>query len=221
MPIAFFDLDKTLLEINSARLWMRWQRKQQRMTVWQTLQASYWLALYHLGVTGVEAAIRKAVRYNFTGANQKETMLQVRQFYTQELHNKYRPKALQVLQQQRALGHRLVLLTSALHELAELVTQQLHLDSCLCTHLQVDKEGNYTGQVMEPMCFGQGKLQLAQQFAQQNDVQLQDCLFYTDSVWDLPLLQQVGSPVVVNPDPNLRRKAKRQGWPIEDWGKAA
>ncbi|MEM7402820.1 MAG: HAD-IB family hydrolase [Myxococcota bacterium] len=221
MPIAFFDLDKTLLEINSARLWMRWQRKQHRITVWQTLQASYWLTLYHLGVTGVEAAIRKAVRYNFTGANQKETLLQVQQFYMQELYNKYRPKALQVLQQQRALGHRLVLLTSALHELAELVTQQLHLDSCLCTHLQVDNAGNYTGQVMEPMCFGQGKLKLAQEFAQQNDVQLQDCLFYTDSVWDLPLLQQVGSPVVVNPDPNLRRQAKRQGWPIEDWGKAA
>ncbi|MEM7588905.1 MAG: HAD-IB family hydrolase [Myxococcota bacterium] len=220
MGIAFFDLDKTLLDINSARLWMRWQRKQQRVSFWQTLQATYWLTLYHLGFAGVESAVRQAVRCNFAGTSQKEILQQVKTFYTEELHNKYRPKAMQVLQQQRSLGRRLVLLTSALQELAELVMEDLHLDDCLCTRLQVDTKGNYTGQVVEPMCFGKGKLQLAQDFADKNQTTLKECVFYTDSVWDLPVLQQVGNPVVVNPDPNLRRKARRQGWPIEDWGKS-
>jgi phosphoserine phosphatase len=41
--------------------------------------------------------------------------------------------------------------------------------------------------------------------------------FYTDSITDLPLLEAVGQPIVVNPDARLRRVAKRRGWPIEDW----
>lgn len=220
MGIAFFDLDKTLLEINSARLWMRWQRKKQRLSRWQVWHATYWLTLYHLGFAGVESAVRRAVRNNFAGTSQQETLQQVKEFYTKELYNRYRPKALQVLQQQRLLGRRLVLLTSALQELGELVKEDLQLDDCLCTRLQVDTDGNYTGQVMEPMCFGRGKLQLAKDFADKNQMALKDCVFYTDSVWDLPVLQQVGSPVAVNPDHNLRRQAKRQGWPIEDWGKS-
>jgi phosphoserine phosphatase len=46
---------------------------------------------------------------------------------------------------------------------------------------------------------------------------LEHAVFYTDSITDLPLLEAVGRPVAVNPDPRLRRLARRRGWPIEDW----
>jgi phosphoserine phosphatase len=39
--------------------------------------------------------------------------------------------------------------------------------------------------------------------------------FYTDSISDLPLLERVGHPVAVNPDPRLARLARKRGWPIE------
>ena len=41
--------------------------------------------------------------------------------------------------------------------------------------------------------------------------------FYTDSYTDMPMLERVGNQVVVNPDPRLRRIAKRRGWPVQDW----
>jgi phosphoserine phosphatase len=37
---------------------------------------------------------------------------------------------------------------------------------------------------------------------------------------DVKLLEMVGHPVVVNPDPRLRKRAEERGWPIEDWGAA-
>ena len=49
-------------------------------------------------------------------------------------------------------------------------------------------------------------------------VDLSQSWFYTDSYTDLPMLERVGNQVVVNPDPRLKRIAKRRGWPVQDWG---
>jgi phosphoserine phosphatase len=57
----------------------------------------------------------------------------------------------------------------------------------------------------------------AERFAVENDVDLAASSFYSDSISDLPLLERVGHPVAVNPDPRLRRLAKKRGWPIESF----
>ena len=56
-----------------------------------------------------------------------------------------------------------------------------------------------------------------ERFAAEHGVDLAASFFYTDSVSDLPLLERVGQPVAVNPDPRLRRLARRRGWPIESF----
>ena len=62
-----------------------------------------------------------------------------------------------------------------------------------------------------------GLVLLAERYAASCGVRLADCAFYSDSHSDLPMLAAVGRPVVVDPDPRLRRHARRAGWPIEDW----
>ena len=64
------------------------------------------------------------------------------------------------------------------------------------------------------------KLGYAEAYARARGVSLADCWFYTDSYSDLPVLERIGHPVVVNPDPRLRREAERRGWPVEFWGEA-
>jgi phosphoserine phosphatase len=63
-----------------------------------------------------------------------------------------------------------------------------------------------------------GKLEHARMLAEAHEVDLADCTFYTDSVADLPVLEAVGRPVVVHPDPRLRRLAVKRGMAMEDWG---
>ena len=53
--------------------------------------------------------------------------------------------------------------------------------------------------------------------AQERGFLLEEATFYSDSYTDLPLLERVGEPVVVNPDPRLRREAARRGWRVERW----
>jgi phosphoserine phosphatase len=58
---------------------------------------------------------------------------------------------------------------------------------------------------------------LARAFANERGFALEDACFYSDSITDLPLLEAVGTPIIVNPDARLRRHAKRRGWRIERW----
>jgi HAD superfamily hydrolase (TIGR01490 family) len=77
--------------------------------------------------------------------------------------------------------------------------------------------GVLTGRLREPLCVGEGKVHWASAVARELGVRLGECTFYTDDVGDLALLELVGEPVAVNPDPRLRREALRRGWPVLDF----
>jgi phosphoserine phosphatase len=67
------------------------------------------------------------------------------------------------------------------------------------------------------MGYGQGKVVMAERLASELDFSLADSTFYSDSITDLPLLERVKTPVIINPDRRLRRVAKQRGWPVESW----
>ncbi len=114
-----------------------------------------------------------------------------------------------------------MLLTSASLYLSERVQRELDLHDILCMRFEVDPEGRFTGAPAGPLCFGAGKLTLARAYAQDQGVPLSACSFYTDSTSDLSVLEQVGTPVCVHPDPRLRRIARRNRWRRADWGRPA
>ena len=72
-----------------------------------------------------------------------------------------------------------------------------------------------TGNVVEPPCYGDGKVTWAQRYADEHNATLSTAYFYTDSHSDQPLLELVGHPIAVNPDARLKRVAHKRGWPIE------
>ena len=77
--------------------------------------------------------------------------------------------------------------------------------------------GKFTGRIHAPVCYGTGKVHWAEQFAAEKQIDLSQSWFYTDSYSDLPMLRRVGRRVVINPDPRLRRYARRAGWTVEEW----
>ena len=77
-------------------------------------------------------------------------------------------------------------------------------------------DGRYTGEIAY-YCYGAEKATAAAAIAQERGYRLADCYAYTDSITDLPLLEAVGHPVVVNPDRGLRRVAAERGWPVREF----
>lgn len=219
LSIAFFDLDKTLISRNSATLWIRFELAARRISRWQALQGLGWVVRYSLGSADMSEAIRRSVA-TLRGQPEEEMRQRARLFYDQLVRPLYRPGALAAVQEHRHRGHRLVLLTSSSNYVSEEVCRDLGLDDFLSNRFEVDGEGRYTGRPVEPLCFGAGKVLLARRYAEARGATLDECAFYSDSSSDLPMLEAVGQPVAVHPDPRLRRLARQRRWPTADWGDA-
>jgi HAD superfamily hydrolase (TIGR01490 family) len=217
MRIAFFDLDKTLICRNSATLWIRFELAAGRATRWQALQGMGWVLRYSLGAADMTDAIRRGVAL-LAGQREDEMRERVRQFYTELVKSLYRPGAIAAIRAHRDAGDRLVLLTSSSNYVSEQVTRDLGLDDYVCNRFEVDANGYYTGRPIEPLSFGAGKVLLAEAYVRCHGTSLRDAVFYTDSHSDLPMLEAVGEPVAVHPDPRLRRLARRRQWKMVDWG---
>lgn len=217
MAIAFFDLDKTLLAVNSGTLWVRRELALGYVSKRQAIRAGLWLARYRLGFARAESVVEEAAA-EMKGTSAAELRERTARFYEQEVQKTFRPGGLQALAEHRAAGDRCVLLTSSSNYMSELAQHELKLDAILCNTMEVDAAGLHTGKIAGRVCFSAGKLVHASAEAAAHGVELKDCAFYTDSYSDLPVLEVVGRPVAVNPDLRLRRHAIRAGWRITDWG---
>jgi HAD superfamily hydrolase (TIGR01490 family) len=216
---VFFDLDKTLLDVNSGSEWLRHEFAAGRVSIWQTVQALVWLLFYHFFGSDMTKPLRLAMQ-SLKGIKESEIIERSDAFYESHMSGHLRPGARKALEHHRSQGHTLVLLTSSSSYLARKVSEDLKLDGHLATTLGVDDAGFLTGEPGGTICFGGGKVVLAQGFLDAHGGSLDDCVFYTDSYSDLPMMEAASEAVAVNPDPRLRKEAERRGWRICDWGRA-
>ena len=216
--IAFFDLDKTLLPWNSAPRWVRYELSNGKITWKQAFRGWYWIGRYHFGFAEIETIYREAIRI-YAGDPESEIVERTRVFYREQIRGLYRPGARETVLRHKDRGHKVVLLTTSSNYMSEHVVAELGLDAYLCNHYEVDDSGRFTGNAAtDPLCVGDGKRIHAKRYADEHGASLDECAFYTDSMSDFPALEAVGEPVAVNPDPKLKRIARRRGWQIVDWG---
>ena len=213
---AFFDLDRTLISVNSALLYARWERDAGRIGRRQMAMAVLWGALYHLDLIDIDRAIRAALTH-YVGVSEAELAANTRDWFHATVVGHLAPGGAATLARHRALGHPCVLLTNSSSYAAELATAEFGLDAWLANRFTLDSDGCLDGGFELPLCVGAGKATRAERWAADNGVDLAKSWFYTDARSDLPMLERVGHPVAVNPDPRLRRIAKKRGWPVEDW----
>jgi len=127
------------------------------------------------------------------------------------------PEGLRRVREHRRLGHRTVLLTGAL----DFVIEPLRplFDDVVSATLD-EQDGRLTGELLAVPPTGEARALLLTQYAEANDLVLSDAVAYADSASDLPMLESVGFPVAVNPEPKLATIARRRGWHVEHWSKA-
>ncbi len=219
MALALFDLDRTLIDVNSGRLWATAQWREGRIGTTDLMWAAYWLVRYGLGNDdGLNEAMEAAAR---TVQGEEEALLdaRVRAWFAKEVRHHLRPGARAALDGHRARGDHLVLATSGSIYAARAATEAFGLDDQIATTLQVEN-GRLTGR-LGVLAIGHGKTLAVEDWARSSGYDLAEATFYTDSASDRTLLQRVGNPRVVAPDRALARLAATHRWPIEDWGAAS
>lgn len=209
---ALFDLDRTLVAGFSA----------QDLIVERTLSRD--LTVGHLGATlraGVEFGTGRIPFVEFVnrasadlaGRSADETMEFGRRVFAKRVAQRIYPEARKLVEAHRARGHTLVVVSSATPFQVEPVAEDLGIYHVLCTRLEIE-DGILTGKVLEPACYGVGKLHAASGLGDQVGFQVMDSFFYSDGYEDVPLLEAVGHPVTLNPDARLTRHARQAGWPV-------
>ncbi len=212
---AFFDIDHTVLEINSGTRWVGYQWKHDRMTVIELLRALWWTAQYRFGLLDFEAMAGRVIA-QYRDQEIAPLEREVAQWYADEIEAMICVEARAHIEAHRGEGHVVALLTSATRFLSAPLGRALRIEHVLCTEVG-EQAGRFTGAHVRPACYGTGKVVRAEAFAAEHGIDLDRSFFYTDSYSDLPMLERVGEPRVVNADPRLRRLARRRGWSAQTW----
>jgi HAD superfamily hydrolase (TIGR01490 family) len=211
---ALFDMDHTVLRIDTGMSWMRYEYRRGRSGRRDLAKAVYWSLLYKAALLDMEEL---ATRLTAGLAGQDATAMSAAcaDWYARDVAHQVAADARRTIDRHRANGDVVVLATGSTQFAAEAVAQGLGIDHVLCSRIEV-VDGRFTGK-LTAMGFGDHKVALAERFARDHAVDLARSTFYSDSYNDLPLLRRVGAAVAVNPDARLRRHASRAGWPVERW----
>jgi HAD superfamily hydrolase (TIGR01490 family) len=209
---AFFDVDKTILSENSGTLYLRALYDRGEVD-WRELITNLGSYLqYKLNLLDIERWTKQTMR-QFTGRSVRELEEDAAVWFEEYVSPTIYPDAVSDLQAHQAEGHVVALVSGATKFVVRPLAEHLGVSHIMHTHLE-EHDGHFTGRVIDPICFGEGKVYWLQQFIEQEQIDLARSHFYTDSVTDLPLLELVGHPHVVNPDPLLYRTASRRRWPV-------
>lgn len=205
---AFFDMDKTVITVNSARLWAEHLYRRGELSKRELLWSATSLLAYHFAVVDMEKVARQGLR-RLRGTREDDFAADVRRWYEARIRATIRPTMREAIEQHRADGDEVVLLTASSPYAAQPLAEDLGIEHVLATRFEV-RDGIFTGE-LQTLCYGAGKVTVSQAWAQEHEVDLTHCWFYSDSYTDLPMLEHVGHPVVVAPDHRLRRWAEARG----------
>ena len=226
MGVIFLDLDSTLIDLNSSKVWVGEMYRAGSIRLSQLLRASWTLARYRLGATDISGALEGAIR-ELKGWPADEFAAQLLTLADRVVDAHLRPEVRPLCAAYRARGERLVILSSASQILVDRVAERLALDAAIGNRFAVDDEGALSGALDGPLVFGAEKIDRAREFLLAQDAAeeshrftLEESAFYSDSYADLPLLERVGRPRVVCPDQRLHRAARARAWPVLNWGRA-
>lgn len=207
--VAFFDLDRTLIAGYSVAV-LGWEGfKCAIVPRWRIARQLRVFFHYGLGLAHYLDLVRVTTK-DLTGMPESEFLQLGRQAFRRELRGRIYDEGRRLVAAHHALGHTVVLITSATRPQAEPCARELGIGHLRCTELET-VDGRLTG-AFEP-CYGFSKRDVAERFCEARGLRLNEAWFYTDGIEDLPLLEAVGRPVTANPKAKLAALARERGWP--------
>jgi HAD superfamily hydrolase (TIGR01490 family) len=218
---AFFDLDRTLLRRSSALALAGTFHQRGLISRSQLAKAAAWQMLFALRGASHESVRRAA----------EDGLVLLRGFSPDEMRDLVasamepvlRPlvyaEPLHLVEQHRDRGEPVFIVSATLQEIVEGIAEDLGFDGALGTICEV-RDGVYTGHALRAL-HAENKASCLRELAVHRGFDLATCTAYSDSHTDVPFLEAVGHPVVVNPDRQLRRIAGERGWPILEFGAQA
>jgi HAD superfamily hydrolase (TIGR01490 family) len=125
-------------------------------------------------------------------------------------------KALKTVKKHKENGDILLVITATNKFVVEKIVDIFEIKNLLATEVEF-KDGKYTGKNIGTPCFQSGKITNLNHWLDGKNITMNNSYFYSDSFNDLPLLELVDNPIVINGDKKLLEVAKKRGWNSEKW----
>ena len=213
---AIFDFDGTIIAGYSATVFIREQLKRGDLSPREFVELMSAMTNFGLGNMGFSGMM--AVNAQFMSGVDESTYKEVgEELYVNQISRLIYPESRALVDAHIAKGHTVAIISSATPYQVEPAAADLGIDHVLCTHLEVEN-GKFTGGVVSPTCFGQGKVDAAEDLASKTGANLDNSFFYSDSTDDLLLLERIGHPRALNPSTKLRNVARDRGWEVANFG---
>lgn len=218
---AFFDLDKTIIAKSSTLAFTRPMFKAGLLQGTTLAKAGIAQAYYQaFGADHGQLERVKDELSNLTKGWQRDEVIAV---VEETVHEVVAPlayaEALAIIDDHRRAGHRVVVVSASPAEIVRPLCRFLGIEDVIATESEVDEEGVYTGNIVR-YAYGPAKAEAMIEMAAQQGIDLGVSYAYSDSSTDLPMLEAVGHPIVVNPDTDLAEIAGERGWEVRHFESA-
>jgi HAD superfamily hydrolase (TIGR01490 family) len=211
---AFFDLDKTVIAKSSTLAFSKPFFEQGLLNRRAVLKSSY--AQFLFLMSGADHEQMDRMRTYLTDMCTGWDVEQVRSVVGETLHDIVDPlvfaEAANLIADHKLCGRDVVVVSASGEEIVAPIARALGATHAMATRMVVE-DGKYTGEVAF-YCYGEGKVEAIRELAAREGYALEHCYAYSDSITDLPMLEAVGHPSVVNPDRALRKEAGARDWPV-------
>ena len=209
---AFFDLDRTLIKGFSAKEFFQTRLLSGKITAKEIVAQLAGVLVYTMG-NGNFAGLAAISVQGVKGIKEEVFVKVGEEVYIKHLADSIYPESRALVAAHLAKGHSVSIVSAATPYQVNPIARDLGIDEVMCTRMEVVK-GKFTGKIIEPACWGEGKAYAGQQLAEKYKLDLSKSYFYTDSAEDLPLLEIVGRPRPMNPDNKLAAIAFQNDWPV-------
>jgi HAD superfamily hydrolase (TIGR01490 family) len=216
---AFFDVDNTLMRGASIYHFARGLAARNLFTPLDLLKMTWVQVAYRLRGkedSGHIDAVRQSA-LAFVADHKVTDIVELgEQIYDETMARRIWQGTRDLALRHLAAGERVWLVTATPVELANILSSRLGLTGALGTVAET-RDGVYTGRLVGGLLHGEAKAAAVRALADREGLDLARCSAYSDSANDLPMLQLVGHPHVVNPDSSLLAEARQRGWPVHEF----
>ncbi|PRW63406.1 HAD-IB family hydrolase [Actinopolyspora mortivallis] len=210
---AYFELDRTVVARSNTLSFSRPFFQEGLINRRAVLKSTY--AQFVFMLAGADADQMDRMRAHLVSLCAGWEVEQVEALVAETLHDIVDPlvyrEALQLIAEHKERGDEVIMLSPSGEELVAPLARLLGATDWAGSRMRVE-QGRYTGE-LEFHCAGGNKAVAAERIAERRGHDLRRCHAYSDSTEDLPLLELVGHPAVINPDRELRKEAVQRGWP--------
>jgi HAD superfamily hydrolase (TIGR01490 family) len=216
---AFFDVDNTLMRGASIYHFARGLAARKMFGPRDLLRLTWGQLAFRLrgaeNADHIDAAREAALAF-VAGQRVEDVVALGEEIYDDTMADRIWEGARELTRRHLAAGQRVWLVTATPVELANILARRLGLTGALGTVAETS-DGVYTGRLVGGLLHGEAKAAAVQALAEREGLDLARSSAYSDSSNDLPMLELVGHPSVVNPDGDLLKQARSRNWPVHEF----